>query len=209
MKLSLGKRDLWNRNTKVYESAEIFQELDQKHFDDFAMVWKPMLARRRAEFPNWLAAAAGDAQDSHWDWIDKALQARRSLLQDTFAVECASKTQGLMLIQAPQFAKLAAHKGRELVYVELLATAPWNRKKLVPEPIYKGVGRMLIATAISYSCDLGSKGRLGLHSLPQSESWYRDVAGFSDLGYDPLKEMQYFEATEGQAAAYLSLPGGI
>jgi hypothetical protein len=114
-----------------------------------------------------------------------------------------------MLIQAPQFAKLAAHKGRDLVYVELLATAPWNRKKLLPDPLYKGVGPMLIATAISHSHDLGSKGRLGLHSLPQSEPWYRDFAGFSDLGYDTLKEMQYFEVTEEQAAAFLAIPGGI
>jgi hypothetical protein len=68
---------------------------------------------------------------------------------------------------------------------------------------------MLIATAISHSHDLGSKGRLGLHSLPQSEPWYRDFAGFSDLGYDTLKEMQYFEVTEEQAAAFLAIPGGI
>jgi hypothetical protein len=208
MKQLLGTRDLWNRLTQAYESAQIFQELDQKNFDDFAKLWKPLLDKRRAEFPSWAAAAAGDAQDSHWEWMDKALAARRSMVQDTFAIECGAETQGLMLIEAPRFGKLKEHQGREIVYVELAATAPWNRKKLVPDAKYKGVGTMLFATAISYSHDLGSKRRLGLHSLPQPESWYRDVAGFSDLGFDAAKRMQYFEVTEDQAAAFLGKSGG-
>jgi hypothetical protein len=209
MKQLLGTRDLWNRVTGAFEPAEIFQEIDQKNFDDFAKLWKPMLDRRRAEFPTWVAAAAGDAQDSHWEWIDKALQAQRSMVQDTFAIECGGETQGLMLIEAPRFGKLLEHRGRELVYVELAATAPWNRRKLTPNAKYKGVGPMLFAMAISYSHDLGSKGRLALHSLPQSESWYRDVAGFTDLGFDAAKGMQYFEVTEAQAADFLAESGGI
>jgi hypothetical protein len=109
-----------------------------------------------------------------------------------------------MLVDTTRFARSDRQKGRELVYVDLLATAPWNRPRLVPEARYKGVGRILIATAISLSYELEFNGRLGLHSLPQSESWYRDVAGFSDMGYDAPKRMRYFEVTEAQAAAFLS-----
>lgn len=89
-------------------------------------------------------------------------------------------------------------------YIELLATAPWNRPKFVSTPRYKGVGRILLGTAISLSVELGFKGRIGLHSLPQSERWYRNEAGFTDGGYDSAKTMQYFEMTGAQAAAFIS-----
>jgi len=61
-----------------------------------------------------------------------------------------------------------------------------------------------VCSAVSLSYELEFNGRLGLHSLPQSESWYRDVAGFSDVEYDAPKRMRYFEVTEAQAAAFLS-----
>ena len=195
---------LQNRATREFEPAELYRELDQKNFDDFQGLWKPMLESRRADFPSWAAAAAGDAQDSHWEWAEKAMDAAGSLGQETVAVECAGETQGLMLVDTTRFARSDRQKGRELVYVDLLATATWNRPRLVPEARYKGVGRILIATAISLSYELEFNGRLGLHSLPQSESWYRDVAGFSDMGYDAPKRMRYFEVTEAQAAAFLS-----
>jgi hypothetical protein len=204
MKELLGPVILQNRATRAFETAELYRELDQKNFDDFERLWRPMLEGRRAEFPTWAAAAAGDAQDSHWEWVDKAIDAAGSLGEETFVIECAGETQGLMLVDTSRFARLDSHKGRELVYVDLIATAPWNRPKLVLAPRYKGVGRILIATAISLSLELEFKGRLALHSLPQSESWYRDVAGFSDLGYDAPKRMHYFEVTEAQATAFLA-----
>jgi hypothetical protein len=110
-----------------------------------------------------------------------------------------------MLVTSAAFAKMGAQRGREIVYIELLATAPWNRPRLVKdEARYKGVGRVLVAEAINLSYQLEFNGRLGLHSLPQSRSWYRDVARFTDFGYDADKRMQYFEVTEAQAAAFLA-----
>jgi hypothetical protein len=49
---------------------------------------------------------------------------------------------------------------------------------------------------------LGFKGRIGLHSLPQSEPWYQKI-GFTDVGPDPTKKMRYFEMTEVQAAGFI------
>jgi hypothetical protein len=203
MKQLLGRRDLQARATGDFVPAEIYQELDQKNFDDFEQLWKPMLEARRAEFPTWAQAAAGDAQDSHWDWVGKAIDARRTMGQESFAIECG-ETQGLMLVDVTHFGRLNPKKPQELVYVDLVATAPWNRAKLISAPRYKGVGRLLIATAISYSQEMGFDGRLGLHSLPQSASWYRDEAGFTDLGLDAAKRMLYFEVTAAQAAAFLA-----
>jgi hypothetical protein len=102
------------------------------------------------------------------------------------------------------FARLPEQLGRELVYVELLATAPWNRPKFVPDPRYKLVGRLLVGTAISLSVDLGLGGRIGLHSLPQSESWYQTVGGFTDVEFDADKRMRYYEMTAAAAMTFIS-----
>lgn len=203
MKQVVGDVLLLNRHTGYFEPARVVREIDDDNFADFERHWRLMLERRRADFENQQAAAAGNAQDSHWDWIGKAKAARRAMGQETFAVECDGHTQGLMLVDLTRFARLDPHKGRELVYVELLASAPWNRQRTVAGPKYRGAGRILIATAISLSVDEGFEGRIGLHSLAQAETWYREEAGFTDVEFDHLKRMRYFEMTAAQAAAFV------
>jgi GNAT superfamily N-acetyltransferase len=190
MKERLGTVLLRNRASGKDEPADLFQELDDKNIEDFERLWRPMLRSKRTG-------------DSHWKWAEKARAATRLTQYETFAVECGGRTQGLMFVNLMKYARIPEQQGRELVYVELIATAPWNRPRLVASPEYKGVGRVLIATAISLSADLGFNGRIGLHSLEDSESWYRDVAGFTDLGFEEAKKMQYFEMTEAQVAAFL------
>lgn len=201
MKELLGNVVLYNRESTTYDKAEIYQELDQKNFNDFDQLWKPILEKRRGEVRTSVEAADANVQDAHWDWVGKAQVAATLMGRETFAIECG-ETQGLMLVNLNGFGRLDGQKGRELIYIDLLATAPWNRHRLVPSPRYKGVGRILIATALSLSIESGFDGRLGLHSLPQSESWYRDV-GFTDLGLDTSKHMHYFEVTADQAKAFL------
>lgn len=202
MKQLVGDVELQNRHTGEFEPARVVCEIDDDNLTDFEQHWRPILKQRRADFENSQAAAAGNVQDSHWDWVGKATGARRAMGQETFAVECDGHTQGLMLVDLARFARLDPHKGRELVYIELLASAPWNRYATVKNPKYKGAGRILIATAISLSVNEGFEGRIGLHSLPQSESWYREEAGFTDVEFDHLKKMRYFEMTVVQSAAF-------
>lgn len=204
MKESLGRFDLLNRETGVYESAELFQNVGESDIGDVERLWRPLLEQRSAEFESWSAAAEGNAQDAHWDWLHLARAAAASMSLELFAVECAGQTQGLMLVATNQFARLEIQRGRELVYVAFAATAPWNRRRFVPSPRYKGVGRLLMMTAISYSIEQGFSGRIALHSLPESESWYRRSFPFTDLGYDAEKQMHYFEMTEAQAAAVVT-----
>jgi hypothetical protein len=204
MKELLGERILVERSSHAEVLAKVFRELDQKNFDDFKNLWRPALEAGQARASSSNAAAAINVQDSHWEWVAKALGAERVMGRDTFAVECAGETQGLMLTDVG-FGRLPVQRGRELVYVELLATAPWNRLKLVTDPRYKGVGRILIGTAISLSVDLGFAGRIALHSLPQSESWYQTVGGFTDVEFDASNRMRYFEMTEADAATFISV----
>jgi hypothetical protein len=73
------------------------------------------------------------------------------------------------------------------------------------EPLYRGVGPQLLEMATRWSEQLGFKGRLGLHSLPQAESFYRDRCQMTDLGPDAnYTGMRYFEMTEAQAQRILS-----
>lgn len=190
MKELIGEVELLNRTTGNFDPAHVFQDLDEKNIDDFEKLWWPMLVAHRTP-------------DSHWKWGEKARAAAKLTQYETFAIECDGTTQGLMFVNLMKFAQIVEQKGRELAYIELLATAPWNRPKVLASPRYKGVGRILIGTAISLSHDMGFSGRTALHSLTDSESWYRDEAGFTDLGFDNKKKMRYFEMTEAQATAFL------
>lgn len=73
-------------------------------------------------------------------------------------------------------------------------------------PRYRGVGKVLLAAAITLSVQEGKSGRIGLHSLPQADAYYRQC-GMTDCGPDfaysewPLR---YFEMIESQAASFLS-----
>jgi len=46
-------------------------------------------------------------------------------------------------------AKLPAQRGKPLIYVRYIETAPWNIKLLEPKPRYGGVGARLIRVAQS------------------------------------------------------------
>lgn len=203
MKTFLGEAVLIERESGLAVPASIFHGMDQKNFDDFEQLWRPRLKAARASVATPAEAAAISAQDSHWEWKDKAIAAESILGQETYAVEAAGQTQGLMLVSV-DFGRIPTQRGLELVYVELVATAPWNRPRLVTDARYKGVGRVLLSTAISKSADLGFKGRIGLHSLKQSESWYQDIKEFTDVEFDAEKNMRYFEMTEANAAAFVS-----
>jgi len=194
MKKLIENLELFNRTSKQFEEAALYRGIDQKNADDFELHWKPALN----------PSGGTPAEDAHWKWSEKGQFAATSSIYEIFSLECQNMTQGLMFVNLVHYARLDCHKGLELVYVELISTAPWNRQDHKPIPIYKGAGRILLATAISLSHDLEFKGRIGLHSLPGAESWYADTCRMSDLGMDLQKKMKYFEYSEAQAAAFLS-----
>lgn len=60
-------------------------------------------------------------------------------------------------------------------------------------PYFRGVGRALLMFARQRSLELGYSGRVGLHALPGSETFYRRQ-GMLDLKADPGKDgLVYFE----------------
>jgi len=154
---------------------------DASDVDLWRRTWEPELVRARAD-------------DASWDWLEYIARGRRLDGVLVLAVLSGTRLEGLLSLSTGA-SRLA--EGSELVYVEHIATAPWNRDGLSDSPEIKGLGRLLMRTAIRVSVLLGYEGRVGLHSKPVSEAFYRDKLGLRDLGQEMVEdgEWVYFEAS--------------
>lgn len=143
-------------------------------------------------------------QSSHWNWRRKIEPIRQLLTHGTFSIRVKGMVQGMMVLKVTGTARVESQKGNALVYVDFVQNAPWNRPELTGgAPRYRGIGSILVGEAINFSLDEEMKGRIALHSLPQSERFYRDKCGMSDLGPDgAYQNLRYFEMTPEQAEQY-------
>lgn len=117
-----------------------------------------------------------------------------------WGVTVAGDMQGMMLVNVSEVCRVPAQSGAPLIYVDYLATAPWNLRSLTPAPRFGGIGRALIRSAVEVSKANGFAGRIGLHALPKAADFDRDTCGMTDLGADPDEhDLPYFEMTELEA----------
>jgi hypothetical protein len=162
--------------------------LTDKHLYDFKNDWKPQL-----EFSS--------QGDRHWDWLRKQKVTEGLLNYEKYAIECQRLTQGLMMLEI-DFHRSRLTSGKSLIYVDFLATAPWNRPSLNDVPTFKGVGSAMLDFAIWRSLELGYGGRVGLHALPEAEAFYtkRQMIRF---GADPDKDdLVYFESYDAETEGF-------
>lgn len=120
-------------------------------------------------------------------------------------IRADDRWQGIALAELVTGRTRLEPKGRDLVYVEFLETAPWNLlvTRLNQGGEYGGVGRQLVAAMSRLSELMQLGGRLALHSLPQADGFYRRCH-MTDLGPDARKEgLRYFELDEKGATALL------
>ncbi|MEM9542920.1 MAG: GNAT family N-acetyltransferase [Cyanobacteria bacterium P01_E01_bin.42] len=155
-----------------------------KHVRDFEEDWQGRLESMEED-------------DKYWDW---AFKKRISLQDDNFegyALECEDMTQGLMMLETRwHYSLIDGREGDRIVYIENLASAPWNRMGRVQA--YRSTGRALLRFARQRSLELGYKGRVGLHSLPNAVGFY-ERCNMPDYGVDPDKDnLVYFEYGEFQ-----------
>lgn len=157
----------------------ILLTLVDKHTDDFEIFWKSRLQ-------------ASDEEDGHWDWTKKNQFTLLCSDYEKYAIECEQITQGLMMLEISNHYSKNDHKQR-ILYVDFIATAPWNRPSLKNPPDYKGVGSVFLEFSRQRSFQLGYEGRVGLHALPQAENFYKKK-GMINFGIDANKEnLIYFE----------------
>jgi hypothetical protein len=182
--------------------ATLFPRINATYAERAEVTWAQFLDEARAE-----ALRSGEVVEApshaHWQWHKKVKETERLLSFPTMAVECGGTPQGLMLIRTDgQFCRLGNNSSRPLVYINLLATAPWNLPKVVSAPRFRGVGTILVRAAVETSIDLGFEGRIGLHSLPDAENFY-ERHRLTCLGPDPEHEnLKYFELTAAAAVAF-------
>ena len=188
------------------ESAELLDAITEAQLTDWEGEWRPeffkaMQRLRRAGVERRLWP-----QSRHWNWRNKAAALHGMLGNPGFSIVCQGVTQGMMIVDTVmKRCRIDSQKGKDLVYVEYLENAPWNRKELLFDPPrYRGVGTVLIGAAIELSKSEGFKGRIGLHSLPQSNGFYANRCGMTDLRADAdYQDLRYFEMTPEQAEAFI------
>lgn len=142
-------------------------------------------------------------EHNHWNWDRKSYDLKFTAYR-CIGIRCDGEIQGLMMVSTlATEGRSAANKRKPVLYVKYVESAPWNLKAYVGEDTrFGGVGTALICAAIEVSAEEEFKGRIALHSLPQSEQFYARF--MEDLGIDPEGEnLRYFEMSEEQSKTFL------
>ncbi|MEX1231445.1 MAG: hypothetical protein WEB58_14455 [Planctomycetaceae bacterium] len=194
-----------DRRTGNPVMAILHKELDEFELIDVEIVWAPARLQALRELRLNGIPATDLPQHVHWNWAVKAVQNSNLLAFQSFGIEADGIMQGLMTVcLAGNVSRLDPDKGKPLVYVEFVETAPWNSKEFAVTPTYKGVGLRLIQAAVRLSLDEGFSGRIGLHALPQSKHFYTNACEMQALGPDErYGYLAYFELTAVKAVEFL------
>jgi hypothetical protein len=197
---------IFHRSSKDYVPAVLIDGVSKEEIETAEKLWRPEIQKAVKHMESKNIPEDQRPQHGHWDWKKKHDAVNNLLAYQILGVECESTMQGLILIQtAGVFSRIPTQKGNGLVYVMFVEVAPWNSSLIMPEPRYNQVGTVLLASAIDISIDLGFKGRIGLHALPQAEKWYAERCNMTDLGpdQDPQHQnLRYFEMTPEQATVF-------
>ena len=196
---------LQDRRIGQLVEARLIDGLTREEVEKAEADWKPFLDEQVKRMEQAGIPRNKWPQHRHWNWREKYEVSEEYLAYRMFGIECQSQIQGLMLaLTAGKNSLITSQRGKPLVYVHFLAAAPWNLASIVAEPRFSLVGSILLATAIHLSMEEEFQGRIGLHSLPQSDDWYKKVCGMTDLGPDQtVQNLRYFEMTPEQAADFL------
>lgn len=172
--------------------ATLFDEVSEAHFLETQSRWRPVVIEAARAL-----AAAGQETDSlpqhwHWDWTRKGSELRMLALT-FYGIEYKGSLEGLMKVNTvSHVCRLPEQIGKALLYVDYLEVAPWNvgavAKALGRTPRYRAVGTRLLEAAVRQSLQEGFRGRVGLHTLPQSEGFYVERCGMAAVEPDLTKQ---------------------
>ena len=184
--------------------AELIEGIGEGELRSVETEWKPVINSRLGQLVAQGSPWSEWPENWHWDWRKKLDKIRGLLAFRSLALISENQVQGLMLLaMAGHSCRIPEQAKKDLVYVDYLETAPWNRKAIVPQPRFGGVGTVMLRAAIEVSHEQDFRGRIGLHSLPAAEEFYGTACGMTDLGRDESYQgLRYFEMTAAQAAEF-------
>lgn len=184
--------------------AELRDAIEDTDLHDWKSKWQPEIDALREDLERRSVPRNQWPQSLHWNWQRKMDFADGLIGIRGFSVTVQGETQGLALVDLTKSAREPSQLGKALVYLDYLEVAPWNRADLGRAIKLKGVGTALLTAVVALSEVEDFKGRMGLHSLPQSEEFYRQWCGMTDLGPDAAYSgLRYFEMTAEQASSFL------
>lgn len=179
--------DITDETAKKVRAA-VVRDWPSKRLVDVEKSWAPVrsVLKRKKD------RTGMTIEHGHWDWSlkrESVVSGRHRLL----AVEYAGAVQGLMAVYSyPRTARL--NPKNELIYIDYVENAPWNIRRIGSRRRFGEIGRSLFAEAIRLSLDSGMQGRIGLHSLPGAEPFYRQKMKMAEFKPDRnYSHLRYFE----------------
>jgi hypothetical protein len=191
---------LWDRKTNATVFAEVLAEMTAEELVQTEGSWQDFRTKARERRQR---EGVPIPEHNHWNWEEKSYDLKFTAYR-CLGIRYEQEVQGLMMIStlAAQ-GRSKAHKGKPVLYVKYIESAPWNLRQYVGEEArFGGVGVSLIRAAIAVSVEEEFRGRIALHSLPQSEQFYGKF--MEDLGIDvDMEKLRYFEMTDEQALKFM------
>lgn len=164
---------------------------ERRHIEMWYNQWKDNLKKR----DNSLYPAA------RWDWEEIFSSMLSDVTRKGFCIEYQDRLQGILVVT---YKGKMNRDGEPIVFVEYIATAPWNR----PDNILtknKGqfslIGSYLLRCAVDLSQTLGYEGRIALESEPEAMEFYEQV-GMENKGATDA-EYAYFEFNKNNALSFI------
>jgi len=110
--------------------ANLFDDVTVDHFLESQVEWRPLVLEAAKVLKKRGVAASELPAHWHWNWGSKASDLQ-ALAFSFFGIECDGQLQGLMKLDiATRSSRLIGQKGKPIVYVDYIETAPWNVKFL-------------------------------------------------------------------------------
>lgn len=214
----IGTYQLYSPADGCDREVNVFKDVDVKHVQYVDREWMPVLRSQRqlaairfkqlgkSSNEEWQETLGQyGAPDSHWDWQDFAKPGVARTTHASISILADDDVEAIMVVDLTRRCELGEQAGEHLAYIENLAVAPWNRGAIQSPRRFGGLGKMMLALAVKLSESEGWGGRVGLHSLAQSESFY-EKCKLTRVKNDPsYEDLWYFEFTPSQANEFLSL----
>lgn len=183
--------------------ATILRGLPAQKLVDIEKSW----THARDDLATKMAQAGKHLESQGWRWTRKEASTRAGE-HVLLAVEAEGEIQGLLALKTRLRPSLLIPAGWVL-YVDYVESAPWNQRvQAVQEARFAGVGTLLIGEAIRTSMGRTSRGRLGLHALPQAEDFYAGRCRMKPNGPDSsYHNLIYFEHPDALVESWLTDQG--